>query len=457
MRKEHRQIFDDYYNYTLESHRAVTVGQRLEMVKRLSESARNGIVPISANRVVRLETRDQRVSAVLAGERVSIGGESLSVSRDWREILTELSFPLRIGLLVLMGLIPILAAFLALKPANPDPQAADNPSIEDQAAGVGIIPLDAAPVADPFLPQPREAQPAQYSLTLNRQAPGEESNDPVSLQIANLTYILGEGQVSASVWEPSGAEWLAGTTLRRVVAIPYEPASVAALRELNIGDEVFLRLASGVLLEHHILSIKQVKRHQIELLSTPEPSLVVFLHGERSGDRWLVIAEPLQWENQIELENPLLEPSVPIPIPQPAQVMTTDRVISQGGLTLTVVECGRVEKIGEQPPPRGNQQYLVCSITLTASARSEYSGAALALSEFEWITGAVDWWPPAVPIQDQLGDGVLEPGESVRGIVAGIIIRGTLMRRSEPILVWEHAGTTFLVSDLETPTEPVLE
>ena len=77
---------------------------------------------------------------------------------------------------------------------------------------------------------------------------------------------------------------------------------------LTFGDEIILRLRSGEVVKYTLVDVQRVQRYEIEIMNSLTPSLVVILHSERSGERWVLVADAVQGAN--------LPPETPTPDPR---------------------------------------------------------------------------------------------------------------------------------------------
>ena len=298
-------------------------------------------------------------------------------------------------------------------------------------------------------------------------------------------------------WQPAVAEWLPGTALRRVIAIPYTQEVGKAVAQLIYDAPLSLRLLSGEVVVYHMREVQRPQRHEIEILNALTPSLVVILHGERAGQRWVLVAEAEQGGGLPAFTpSPTLEPSAtlepsttPLPeTPVPAGSLTTTptqtppasstptqtptatltptatntpllaftppvpvteiytdtlTVLNEAaGLQLTVTNCAKVAQIGAN---QGN--FVVCDVGLTALRDNvTYSSSTLALTEMAQAQQVPGWWPPALSVVGSIGNGQLaHAGDTVTGKVAGAIAK----KQSNPVLLWEQTGLRYVVT-LET-------
>ena len=477
MTRSQRLTFERCWQERVQRAGAITPGEKLALVTVLErELTEQGRVPLASG-PVRVPVDHPMVEAVMEGRSVSVGGQTLGAPLAFGERMQALPVPAKLALLALVGLLPVLFA-LMLRAGRGD---------EAMVAGVLETPTPTVtlePTREPTeeaTAQPTEVLPTAtpYSIALISGAAPASSNDPASLEIAGYSYILATGTVQNGIWEPAGAEWLDGTTLRRVIAIPYEREVANSLSALRSGTVLQLRLRSGEIVKYRVTEIERQQRQQIEVLAAREPSLVVLLAGEPGPERWAIIATALQqpqdfgdYTTSPDESAPPLPPlaagpttevedddspvglSTPVTL-ESSTVITTSRTITHtaAGLMLSVEECERVARIAEQEPPDNDQVFMLCEVTLLALEDNAeavlFSGEHLAITEQRWMAELADWWPPSVSASRSLRSGTLSPGSTTRGRVAGLINAddGSLLSRtsSEPILIWEQAGTQYRI------------
>jgi hypothetical protein len=299
-------------------------------------------------------------------------------------------------------------------------------------------------------------------------------NDPVSVEFGGVAYELTRSKLENGEWSPVLAEWLDGTELRRVVAVPFSQEVGQAVSRLKYGDILRLRLGSSEVVEYLLVNIARLKRHQIEVLSSLSPSLAVVLHNERASERYVLIGEALQpcpgdcsnltaTALLVTPTQTIIPTDTPTPTASPTITLTptpwldftppavvsvviteTQTVINQvAGLRLTIISCSRVAQIGSR-----EGRFMVCDVTLTGLRDGVgYSGQSLAITEFAQVSQAADWWPPTVSVSGMIGDGSLSQGGTVSGKVAGEVAKtGTgLKNSSDPVLLWEQAGIRYVI------------
>jgi len=90
-------------------------------------------------------------------------------------------------------------------------------------------------------------------------------------------------------WKPDGGEWLEGTELRRVVALPWNPQTEAVVQSFQPGDTIELYLKNDRSIQYEITQIDRVAVDEIQVYTDLRPSLAVILYREDSDQRWVVV------------------------------------------------------------------------------------------------------------------------------------------------------------------------
>jgi hypothetical protein len=93
-------------------------------------------------------------------------------------------------------------------------------------------------------------------------------------------------------WKPVKSEWLEGTELRRVIALPWSPQTEAVVQTFQKGDQVNLYLSNKDAIRYEVTSIERVLVGNVDILTDSKPSLVIILFKENSDERWVVICRP---------------------------------------------------------------------------------------------------------------------------------------------------------------------
>ncbi|HID89401.1 MAG TPA: hypothetical protein EYP52_06800 [Anaerolineae bacterium] len=454
MDKATREAFETYLNRRVADVQAVTPGQQLEVIRQLREEAyKEGRVPMPSGVIYRLPTGHPAVRAALEGKPVSMGsGKTASRRGGGSGRVEDMSKAAKFGILAAILLVPLLLVlgWIVLRRGGEAEETV--PELPEREVSITLTPtstrVQSTPVGTISSPTP-----TPYALSLGLDEAASGGNDPASVEFAGHSFVLGEGHVDGGVWSPSGAEWLAGTELRRVIAVPYGADLANAVSRMRSGEKVRLRLRSGEVVEYTVDEVRRIKRHEIEVLSERRPSIAIILFGERSGERWVIVGsavqQPATFIEYTPVPTPVGVPHTPTPIPASVETLiTSTRVITNesAGLVLEIGSCNRVLQVGEQQPPRSNWQFAVCDVTVAALRDyALYSGEAMAITERDWILDTVDWWPRPVAVSDAIGEGVLSAGGTVSGQIAGIVIKSSLTRRSEPVLVWEQAGIRYVI------------
>lgn len=116
---------------------------------------------------------------------------------------------------------------------------------------------------------------------------------PVGIELTGGWYFpLEKGYLQNGKWEPKTAEWLVGTEVRRVIAIPWSKQSEAVISTLEKGDVIRLVMSNKENKNYRVESVEHVQRTQVDVLTDTRPSLVIILYQDRSDERWIVICQP---------------------------------------------------------------------------------------------------------------------------------------------------------------------
>ncbi|HZW03844.1 MAG TPA: hypothetical protein VFF68_07950 [Anaerolineaceae bacterium] len=162
-------------------------------------------------------------------------------------------------------------------------------------SGVLICSLAAvAIIAWPLLMNTAAAQALAATATPDPAAPPY----PVGLRLTGGWFFnLQKGRLTDGTWDPTSAEWLEGTELRRVVALPWNRQSAAVIQSLLPGDEMLLHMSNNDVQTYSVETIEQVTRSERDLLTGNDPSLLIVLVKPDSDLRWVVLCAPAQSQN----------------------------------------------------------------------------------------------------------------------------------------------------------------
>ncbi len=282
------QIFESYLEYRVQRADALTPGQKFDVVRELMEEAHQGKIPSGGNSVTRVDLNSPVVQAVLNGEPISVG--STVVKR--KTSMENLSTGMRLGLLgglILLIIVVALGAVLLFR----SPKAAPTPT-------PSITPTLTPTLTETPSPEPSETPiPTEVITTTPVPAlfggsgsPAEEANSPASLEIKGRLFVLQQGKVEKEgTWNPQGPEWLAGTEVRRVLALP-----LAQIMDLFVqpGDQVTLRTRNGRVVIYPVTQALNLTPNQIEAFMSLSPSVIITLFDPgqvNSPERPVIIGE----------------------------------------------------------------------------------------------------------------------------------------------------------------------
>lgn len=462
--KQQLELFTKYFDQLAARRGCFSVQDKLVLQRELrAAAATQGTVPISLTQLARVQVSDPRLQAILNGQEVSLGGVMVGTGQvNTRQRLAGMGNGPKLLVILAIMLLPILLFVGVLVIRG---EAKSSPTITLIPTQISrILPSATSTPTPPVAPS---ATPYALVLNNNDASVARGPNDPVSVEFGGVAFELTRSKLEDGEWHPVLAEWLDGSELRRVVAVPFSQEVGQAVARLKYSDILRLRLGSSEVVEYRLVDILRLKRHQIEVLSSQSPSMAIVLHSERASERYVLIGEAIQSFIEVGEPTPSPTPDVqagsPIPSlsptftrtpspwldftpPAPVSVIVTETqtVINQAaGLRLTVVACNRVAQIGSK-----EGRFMVCEVTLTALRDSvAYSGQSLAITEYAQVSQAADWWPPTVSVAGMIGDGSLTLNNSVSGKVAGEVAKkgSGLSNSSDPVLLWEQAGIRFVI------------
>ena len=266
------QLFESYLEHRIQRDNALTPGQKLDVVKQLLEEARGGVIPSGPNSVVRIPLDSPVVQAVLRGEPVSVGDTTVKRKGGVQNLSTGQRLGIMGGLALLVIFLPILLYLLfGSKKETPTP----SPTVTITET---LIPSETPTPLPTETPIPTEAptETPVPALFGGSGSPGEEANAPASIEIKGRLFVLQQGKVDGKngEWNPEGPEWLAGTEVRRVLALP-----LAQLLDLPVipGDQVTLRTRNGHVVVYPVTQVLQLTPNEIEAFMSLAPSIIVSL------------------------------------------------------------------------------------------------------------------------------------------------------------------------------------
>jgi hypothetical protein len=247
------------------------------------------VIPISDDQVAEFNPKHPVYQAILAGEVVNVSGEAIGKKRGGA---VGASTGVKIAMLAGIFLIPLIVV-LAIMFSGGEAEP-----VEEEIV-LGMVGVKAEPTATAtstpvptlapvvvILAATPDSNDANIEGVKGSVAPSQ--GDPASIEFASRSFILATGETTNGVWRPRGAEWLVGTTVRRVIAIPQEEDFENVLLDLlenGFTDErIQIRLRSGEVVIYRIDEIGWYRRDQIEVLTSAMPSVVVVLSQDNDAD-----------------------------------------------------------------------------------------------------------------------------------------------------------------------------
>jgi hypothetical protein len=299
----HESEFEKYLERRFQQAGALTPGQKLQVLESLREEAQQGRFPFG-NSVASLPVENPAVQAVLRGEEVSLGKTTIKSDSGggFAERLARLPVVARLAIVAAIPILMLLVGSLvSASGRSPEPTATATPEPSATLEPTALPqPTPEPPTPLPEPPTPLPPTPTQVFLLGGK--PAQENRDPASIEIAGRLFILGKGEVKDGEWRPEGPEWLAGTEVRRVFAVPYD--SLADV-EIKAGDEIYVRTRGGQVLTYVVRDVVQMLANQIEIFKSLRPSIVVALplqSGNVSGVERFVIFGEAKIEKEVIIE-----------------------------------------------------------------------------------------------------------------------------------------------------------
>ena len=491
---DHHEIFEKFFD-NLANHRgAFSVGDKLALLDQLYEEAvQKGSVPASLTQMAHVNPESPHVQAIIAGREVSLGSANITSQRSLRNRMANLGNRVKAVIMVGMLLLAVGLPILLTRVLGAGRADAPTPTAFSMAqVTLTENPTGTSTPASVIWGQPTATS---YALVLDPAEVAQGVNDPVSVEFGGIAFALRESSLEESTWRPAVAEWLSGTELRRALTVPYNYEVGHVVAGLRYYDPIRLRLNSGEVVTYRLVDIQRVKRHQIEVLTDPSPSLVIVLHSERSNERYALVSiaeqgnlPPTATPTATVLPSETLTPtssatydprtpgvsgtptSTPTPTltpsrtpapsrtptitptpalaftpPLPVQTVITEEqtvVNETAGLQLTILACNRVVQVSTR-----QGEFMLCNVQwLATRTGAVYSGQTLAITEYVQVTQVGDWWPLSLDVVGAIGDGTLEQGSVVSGVVAGEVAKPGAGRSTDPVLLWEQAGIRFIIN-----------
>jgi hypothetical protein len=355
-------VFERYLQYRFQQAGAVTAGQRLDIVHKIKEEARSGMVPLDEHSVATLDINDPSVQAVLRGESVSVGGRTLDPAR--RFVMPKLTgTPGKLLILLVIFLIPlVLGLFYIRSKKSAEIREAASMALTATAlvpsATVTLPPAPTLAVTEtPGVPPTATLMPDQVLYSEGKAADGPAS--PASIEIGGRRLVVLQGEIDrkSGVWQPKGVEWLQGTSVRKVIAIPMAMMLDASI---SIGDPISVRYRNGYTATYAVTASERVVVDQIEILRANKPSIAVLFYTGNLQDpyRTVIFGEiPLPPEARVSAQ-----PTPSLPVGLRAVALTEGVRLRQSpslsGVTIGSLGFGTEIYVITQIPPVSSNDIL---------------------------------------------------------------------------------------------------
>jgi hypothetical protein len=105
-------------------------------------------------------------------------------------------------------------------------------------------------------------------------------------------FILQKSTFTQGKWQPKTAEWLEGSEVRRVLALPWNTQTEAVVQTFKPGDTVELTLSNQDMVNYKITSIDRVPVSDNSIYTDKKPSLAIILYQEDAQERWVITCRP---------------------------------------------------------------------------------------------------------------------------------------------------------------------
>lgn len=355
-----REVFENYLNKRFQSASALTPEQRLEVIETLISECRNsGLVPIDHEHLARLNPNDPAVQAVLRGEEVIVAGKKIRPEKGFSVSVgniqdlknasptTRLLFTVGVGLVpILIGLYIIFTAFTTKEESVPLPTA--------------------TPTSTPSVVTFQQEQTPTPERSVYFDGTGNQDTNqmdvPVSLEIGNVHVLVRQSSFGANVytgsvgntWYPQQAEWLSGTQIRKVIAVP-DDVIPEVLRA--VGQTITLRYKTGYTVTFTITNVLRVTIDQIEIFQGSTPSLVLVLYNKDTTWRTVLLAQ----QSDLVAQSNTIQVT-PTLVYKQAVVVSQVRMRKDASINSEVIrtlEVGETLKVLPVSPVYQNEHYWV--------------------------------------------------------------------------------------------------
>lgn len=287
----------------------ITYSDKINGIAVIRDEILNGMC-IMTDTTFRLPSDAPVVMALRDGRPISVaGGERDTVVTTSTTTDKKRGF-LGIGLLLLLLIMGLMMVFLPKKPSQAEPTQTETTSVAAQVGDEGTTPTDfptptntptprptatPAPTPSPLPTRNEEGLPIEEGETNFELRP---DNAPISLEIGGVIYEVGIADIAKEIsWQPrGGAEWLLGTTLRMVFAVPYDEK---VLNQLVFDSTTMrVRTLSAQTRDFRLTHVSRVRCQEVETMSVAEPSILVVFYDEQNNSsdcrRYVAIGDAVQ-------------------------------------------------------------------------------------------------------------------------------------------------------------------
>jgi hypothetical protein len=142
-----------------------------------------------------------------------------------------------------------------------------------------------------LLPWMRTATPLPAAVEAPTAIPMEGMPYPTGMKMTGgWFFYLQPSTIREGNWEPESGEWLNGSELRRVVALPWTRQLEAVVRSLVPGDTIELHMSNGDILNYLVEEASLIDRSDVSIITSNTPSLALILFQQEEEQRWVVIS-----------------------------------------------------------------------------------------------------------------------------------------------------------------------
>lgn len=166
-----------------------------------------------------------------------------------------------------------------------------NPLVRALTIGLSLVAVILVAIVGYFIYQNFNKPPVAVTPT-----PYQSSTPfPSSIQIpGGWTFPLKVGSLVDGNWNPTEAEWLAGTEVCRAVSLPWSKQLYAVFGTFQTGDGFQLIMNNNDVLNYQVLEVKTIPSSDINIyIGRSSPCLVVELTKTNTDERLVVISEPV--------------------------------------------------------------------------------------------------------------------------------------------------------------------